>query len=777
MPAKIGEMQDQFATRNSPDGLFLAYCRGRIAGFVMRQTMTVAGSLTIGLLGAPMLGVIALGLALAGEALDCLTLRHILRCHATTGLPEPARVWARFSAVIQAASIAGCVILCWRWIDVQEARFFAAAFLMSAYINAGLVRRHFLEGAQARMAVFAMTGTAMLSLDIAVHMQNRDSGDWFFMLAVGIMGFTASLFVANVEKGKAERLRFERALLAEQNALEQSRQALAQEGRKAERLALMARHGNDSVIFTSPSGRIEWVNEAFTTLMGYSYDEAVGQFPGDILNGPETSAAALEALHRAQHLGQTCRVEIQNRTKSGRLLWIDISMTPILRPDGTPEVFIAVERDITEAKAHEAELAQARIAAELGAQAKSAFLATMSHEIRTPMNGVIGVAELMAETRLDKTQRQYVSTIIESGRALLDIINDVLDLSKLQAGKAEMPQEQFSIVDCIARSVNLLRPTAQKKAILLLADLPGDLPDHLGAPGRLRQILLNLLGNAVKFTQTGQVSVSMARRPEGAWDVISIAIADTGIGIPADRIGMVFESFTQSDSSITRQFGGTGLGLTISRLLAQQMGGDIDVSSVLGEGSVFTLTIKLPRVAADRKPEAKVCAAPITRLRLLVAEDNRTNMMIARKFLERSVASISEAVDGQAAIDLYRAHPPDLVLMDVSMPKVDGLQATRLIRLHEAAAGLPRCPIFALTAYTTLDQERACLDAGLDGVLTKPLIRVELYALLQRVAGQSGFDASPLNAVQVGPKGEPAWSTLPRASGITNGKSIRSSGR
>jgi two-component system, sensor histidine kinase len=777
MLANTGALQDRFATRNSSEGLFLRYCRGRSSGFLVRQVMTVVGSLTIGLLGAPILGVIALGLALVGEALDCLILRHIVRRTMAVGLPEEARVWARRSAMIQAMSIAGCVILCWRWINIQEARFFAAAFLMSAYINAGLVRRHFPEGAQARMAVFAMTGTAMLSLDIAVHMQNRDSGDWFFMLAVGIMGFTATMFVAAVEKGQVERLRFERALLEEQEALEQSRLALAEEGRKADRLALMARHGNDSVIFTSPNGRIEWVNEAFSTLTGYSYHEAVGQFPSDILNGPETSAAALQALHNAQQFGQPCRVEIQNRTKSGRLLWIDISMTPILRPDGTPEVFIAVERDITEAKAHEAELAQARIAAELGAQAKSAFLATMSHEIRTPMNGVIGVAELLAETRLDRSQRQYVSTIIESGRALLDIINDVLDLSKLQAGKAEMQQEQFSVVDCIARSVNLLRPTAQKKAILLSADLPVNLPDHLGAPGRLRQILLNLLGNAVKFTQAGQVNVSMDLRPEGACDVVSIAIADTGIGIPADRIGMVFESFTQSDSSITRQFGGTGLGLTISRLLAQQMGGDIDVSSVLGEGSVFTLTIRLPRVQAERKPQATLRDAPITRLRLMVAEDNRTNMMIARKFIERSVASITEATDGQAAIDLYRAEPPDLVLMDVSMPKVDGLQATRQIRQFEAASGLARCPIFALTAYTTAEQERACLDAGLDGVLTKPLIRMELYALLERVAGQSGFDVSAMSVVQVEPKGEPAWSTLPRASGITNGKSIRSSGR
>lgn len=778
MNAHGGAAMAHSVARNSPEGLFLRYCRGRHDGFLVRQSMTVAGSLSIALLGAPYLGLIAFVLALSGEAIEWVALRRILRRSHAGKLPNSARKLATATALLQALTIAACVILCWRLIPAQQARFFAAVFLMSAHINAGLVRRHFPEGAQVRMAVYALTGTAMISLDVMAQLRGGNVGDWFFVIAVGILGYTATLFIGAIAKGQGERLRFEAALLTKQEALEQSRQALADEGRKSERLALVARHANDSVIFTAPNGRIEWVNEAFTRCTGYSFSEAVGQSPGDLLNAPDTSPEALDILHRAQRDGHSCRIEIQNRTKSGRLVWMEVSMTPILNADGTPDVFIAVERDISLAKAHHAELAQARAAAELGAQTKSTFLATMSHEIRTPLNGVIGVAELIADTPLNATQRKYVETIMDSGRALLAVINDVLDLAKLQSKQTDMPTEPFSVADCISRSIDLLQPTADKKGILLVVDIPPKMPDHLGQPGRLRQILLNLIGNAVKFTIGGHVTVTVLIEPDGPNDTIRIAIADTGIGIPADRITQVFESFNQADTSISRRFGGTGLGLTISRLLARQMGGDIDVTSVLNQGSVFSLTLNLPR-CQTAKPAGITgkSAAPVTGLRLLVAEDNRTNMMITRKFLERSVASIAEACDGQAAVDMYRADPPDLVLMDLSMPGKDGNQATREIRLIEAAAGLPRCPIIALTAHSMTDQESGCLQAGMDGVLTKPLVRAELFALLERVAADRGFDLPPGNTLDMGSNGEPTWSISPRASGITNGRLIRSSGR
>ncbi len=283
-----------------------------------------------------------------------------------------------------------------------------------------------------------------------------------------------------------------------------------------------------------------------------------------------------------------------------------------------------------------------------------------------------------------------------------------------------------------------------KKAIVLQADMLPANSRHLGDSGRLRQILLNLLGNAVKFTTAGRVTVSVRIVPDAAFDQIRIAITDSGIGIAADRIGHVFDSFAQADATISRQFGGTGLGLTISRLLAQRMGGDIEVASELAVGSVFTLILRLPRAALSPGALPRLALAPQTNLRVLIAEDNRTNMLVTRKLLERSVASSEKAENGMLAVAAYWRAQPDLVLMDVSMPEMHGQDATRAIGRFEAEAGLPHCPIVALTAYASADEAALCLAAGMDAVLTKPLIRTELYALLERTAAaRDRFDAPP----------------------------------
>lgn len=778
MNAAINTEIGLFLTRNSRDGLFLRYARGRARGFLIRQTMTLIGSVSIAALSSIWLGVLAGCLALIGEAIDCTALFYISRYFDGAAVPKTARIGAAVSGTVQALTIAACVMICWRLIPLQGARFFAAAFLMSAAINAGLVRRHFTLGASLRLVVYAATCLAMLLTDMRLDTDQLRAESWFLFISVLIMAYTATLFIRAVERGQTERLRFEQALLQESVALDAARIAAAEAAHKAERLVLVAEHATDSIVFTAPDGQIEWVNEGFTRITGYSFDEAVGQQPGDLLNTEESSLAALEDLSEARHNIRPVRLEIQNRTKSGRVIWVEVSMSPVLGPDGNPSVYIAVERDITQAKAHATELAQARNAAEAAAQAKSQFLATISHEIRTPMNGVIGVAELLEETQLDPVQREYVSTIVDSSRALLTIINDVLDLSKLQAGKFDLTVEPFSITEAVARALDILRPTAMKKAILLQADLPSAEHLHLGDSGRLRQILLNLLGNAVKFTATGGVTVSVQSIPDGKLDQIRIAITDSGMGIAADRIGHVFDSFAQADTTISRQFGGTGLGLTISRLLAQQMDGDIEVASELGVGSVFTLALRLPRAAKSPVVLPGPNVAPQTNLRVLVAEDNRTNMLVTRKLLERSVASIDEAENGKLAVAAYWRAQPDLVLMDVSMPEMHGQDATREIRRFEAEAGLPRCPIVALTAYASDEEAALCLAAGMDAVLTKPLIRAELYALLERTAAaRDRFDLPPVHALDSKAKGGPSWSISPHASGTTSGRSTRSSAR
>ena len=726
MIAVSAEAREEFFRRNSPSGLLLRYARGRLRGFLLRQTMTLAGALALSLLGGVWLGPVAAALALTGEMIEMLALRFVL---VRGGDPPPLmRACIMLAAGMQALTIAGCICLCWFMVPLIEARFFAVVFLMSAVTNAGLAGRHFPEGTQLRLWVYALTA---LGLIMSLVLGGPHRGMWFFILAIITLGYAVTIFMNTVMTSHRARYQFERALLDKQHALSVSRAELELTARRSERLALVARHAGDSIIFTRPDGRIEWVNAAFSQITGYSFDEAIGRFPSDLLDAPETSPRALAVLRQAVRNGQACRIELQNLTKDGRVIWMDINMSPVFAADGRLDVFIALERDVTEARRQKAELAAARQSAEAAMQAKAQFLATMSHEIRTPLNGVIGVAELLSETGLDETQRHYVGLIEESGRALLTIINDVLDLAKIDAGKLTLVQDRFSLTELISRSLDLLRTVAQRKGLSLTAHLPKEAPEFLGDPGRLRQILLNLIGNAVKFTETGGITVSLELGLAGG--TTAIRIVDTGIGIAPERQAAIFDSFAQEDNSIARRFGGTGLGLTISREIARAMGGDITIQSAPGQGSVFVVRLPLPVAGPADGRAAPRPDAPRTGLRVLVAEDNRTNLLIAQRLLEPCTAMLWLASNGAQAVDLWRCHQPDLILMDISMPGMDGLTAARLIREAEMARGLAPVPIFALTAFSTEEHLATFAAAGMNGALSKPVIRAELYTVLRAV--------------------------------------------
>ena len=295
----------QFMARNSKDGLFLRYARGRARGFLMRQTMTLIGALSIAGLSSVWLGGVAAGLALLGEAIDCTVLYLISRRYTQAHVPTAARVCAAVSGLVQAMTIAACVMICWRLIPLQGAQFFAAAFLMSASINAGLVRRYFPFGTGLRLTAYGVTCLVMLLSDIRSDAYHLRAESWFLFISVLIMAYTATLFVRAVERGQTERLRFEQALLQESMALDGARIAAADAAHKAERLALVARHATDSIVFTAPDGRIEWVNEGFTRVTGYSFDEAVGQNPGDLLNSDATDFEALDSTVRGARTVQT----------------------------------------------------------------------------------------------------------------------------------------------------------------------------------------------------------------------------------------------------------------------------------------------------------------------------------------------------------------------------------------------------------------------------------------------------------------------------------------
>ena len=735
-----------FEAKMSPDGRLLHFARGRIRTFWLRQTLTAFGSITIMLLVNWQLGVSLAAIALLGEAIDLMLLARItVRLeHGLTGRRN--RAMALLGAGVQSSTIAVCVAASWQVIPAHETRFFASAFLASAAINAGLARPLFRPAANLRLVIFAMLGFAMIAVDLAQSnlVLSREYG--FFAAGFGLLIYISFLLIKLLEHNYQQRRDHEFTLLTHQYQQQLAQQKLAHNTADSQRLALVAKYAHDSIIIHDPTGRIEWVNDAFTRITGYGFDEAVGRFPGDLLNSAETDPATLVKLLQSQETQTPVRVEVLNRTKSGRLVWMETSINPIFDTEGNLQLWVAVEREISQAKEREAELARARLAAEEAGQSKSTFLANMSHEIRTPMNGVIGVAELLADTPMTVAQAAYVDTIRDSGNALLSIINDVLDLAKMQSGKASLEQRPFSPKTCVERALRILLPDAQKKGLDLCLDGPD--VDHwvIGDEGKLRQIVLNLAGNAVKFTSKGAVTLTMTL-PGPDHDMLEIAVADSGIGIAPDRLQAIFDSFNQADDGISGQFGGTGLGLTICSVLAEQMGGGIDVQSELGQGSVFTLRARLPLAEAAPPRDPSRDRRKIARVRqgltVMAAEDNRTNMMILRKMLQGAVTNLIEVQNGDMAVIHYRDDPPDAILMDLSMPVKDGLQAVREIRAWERTEGLPHCPIIALTANAFGEDREACRLAGFDGFLVKPLSRLDLLASISSFFPEKALAEDP----------------------------------
>ena len=377
------------------------------------------------------------------------------------------------------------------------------------------------------------------------------------------------------------------------------------------------------------------------------------------------------------------------------------------------------------------------IDAQAASQVKSEFLATMGHEIRTPLNGVLGIAQVMGADELSERQRGRLSVIQSSGESLLAILNDLLDISKIEAGKLELELVDFSLSE-IAKGVHaLFNAAASVKGIAFkLAIADSALGDYCGDPARLRQVLYNLVSNAVKFTHHGEVCVTIAYEN----DQLGIDVRDTGIGIPLDRQSGLFEKFVQADASTTRRYGGTGLGLAISNQLVTAMNGALSVSSTEGLGTLFTATIPLVKLAsatpanACTEAEAPIRTAAVEEvLRVLVAEDNATNQLVIKLMLNQMGVSPAIVENGRAAVDASSSEDWDIILMDIQMPEMDGVAATREIRQRELSKGARRTPILALTANTMTHQAKEYMTVGMDGLISKPISAAELFTALETV--------------------------------------------
>ena len=474
------------------------------------------------------------------------------------------------------------------------------------------------------------------------------------------------------------------------------------------------------------NGHLTW-DDGMLTLYGASRSALTGtvhDWASRVL--PEDLPAAEAALTASVTNGTQFRTRFRIRRDDGVIRWMNTEANVIRDAQGAIIGIAGINLDTTTHVEAEDRLRAALFAAETAANAKGEFLATMSHEIRTPLNGVLGMVELLLDTPLDPEQVRMAMTISGSGRTLLSIVNDILDYSKIEAGKLSLEHHPIQPANVAQDVFALLEPQASTKNLAFsLAIAPDCPPWILGDPSRVRQILFNLIGNALKFTAAGSVQVEVQRHGEE----LSFAIRDTGIGIAEEDISKLFHRFSQVDSSMNRRFGGTGLGLAISHRLATAMGGTIEVSSTPGKGSTFTFVIPVA-IADSGSRRAQV--APITSeappLRILLADDNQVNQVVAKAMLTKMHHSVTLVNNGIQAVAAWQIGTFDVILMDMQMPEMDGLEATRVIRSQEQQGA--RIPIIALTANALGEDRDACLVAGMDQVLAKPVTAAVLSITL-----------------------------------------------
>ncbi|MCR5875295.1 ATP-binding protein [Phenylobacterium sp. J426] len=455
---------------------------------------------------------------------------------------------------------------------------------------------------------------------------------------------------------------------------------------------------------------------------------------------PRDRAGVQEAWERHLAEGAPYYPEYRVARPDGREVWVAGTARIIADDQGRPRRLIGALQDITGRKAQEQALIRAKEDAEAANRAKSAFLATMSHEIRTPLNGVLGMAQAMAADHLSAAQRERLDVIRHSGESLLAILNDVLDLSKIEAGKLELEEAEFDLAE-LAQAVHATfgAVAAEKSLTFQLAIDRAARGVYRGDPVRVRQVLWNLVSNALKFTDRGGVKVQVSRK---AGELV-FEVADSGIGIAPDQIAHLFGKFEQADASTTRRFGGTGLGLAICRELTELMGGGITVASARGHGATFTVRLPLEKLARRKAPSkskaapAPQDAAPDRPLRILAAEDNGMNQLVLKTLLAQVGVEPVIVPDGREAVAAWEREPWDVILMDIQMPVMDGPTATALIRTREVATRRARTPIVALTANAMSHQVAEYLEAGMDGYVAKPIEAARLYEALQAALATS----------------------------------------
>lgn len=507
------------------------------------------------------------------------------------------------------------------------------------------------------------------------------------------------------------------------------------------KLSLVASYTDNLVIITDRDGRTEWVNQAFINRTGYTLSDMIGRKPGDLLQGPDTDTSTVARIGALLAEGRSFKAELLNYTKAGESYWVSFQITPIRNADGRVERFVSIQTDSTELRRTQRELETAKEHAESASDAKTQFLATISHEMRTPLNVILGSTDIALDgAGTDDDVQPHLERINANAEILLRLISDMLDVSKIEAGQFDFERIPVKLRACLQRAVSPIADRARAKGLDFRLTVGESLPAQImGDPDRLRQIVTNLAENAIKFTDAGYVRIDASRLDAGSNDspCLEIRVVDSGSGISPDAQARIFERFEQGDSSTTRRKGGAGLGLNIVKSLVEALGGHVSVRSAVGAGADFRVVLPLeaaletPARASndgDARPGAgtPMAARPAT---VLIAEDTDANFLILDIFLTKAGYTVKRASTGVDAVRASRS--ADLVLMDIEMPEIDGLEATRRIRRHEATSGRQPVPILALTAHAVQGYRERCLSAGCSGYLSKPIRK---HALLDAVA-------------------------------------------
>ncbi len=481
-----------------------------------------------------------------------------------------------------------------------------------------------------------------------------------------------------------------------------------------------------------PSGIIIRANEAFCEMSGFSLDELFGKDGGELLlDEQEKERMKVRNASRIEGEEDVYELRVLNKKKEPRY-WL-VSAAPLLGDDGNIHGSIGIHWDITHLKEMEFELIEAKRKAEDSSKAKAMFLANMSHEIRTPLNGIVGMAEQLAQSKLDADQRYFIDIMRSASSTLLSIINDVLDISKIESGKFSIETTTFNLNESIRRTLSIFEEKARLSDISLDIELMDDRGImHLGDPHRLSQVLFNIVGNAIKFTNSGYVRVtSKLERGENDICWVSFSVEDTGVGMDMAYLAKVFEAFSQEDASITRKFGGSGLGLSIARSIVQIMGGTIQIESEKGKGT--RVDIRIPMRISNEKTKQDIVEMTdlqksLKGLRVLAVEDNELNRMVLQVILKKCEVVVSIAHNGQEAIDLIQEKEFDIVLMDVQMPILDGLEATKFIREDLKYS----IPIIGLSANAMREEVEICKQAGMNDYLVKPYSERALVEVMKK---------------------------------------------